>query len=446
MAPRTIITNEYIKNLLKDQSSEVLEIKENVVKSKSKVTFKCIENHISNDVRFDSINDRIALIKRGERYKLCTECHTDAIKNVQLEEHKKLISDTMNVNGVSGFKLVKEERRERTTTENSDILFFISCPLGHITEKLKNVFSTNQGYNCKECFIEDKLNSTESMCSRCRKLLDNDKFNSDKSKINGKDHTCRECREKERIIRKSKGYKFPSKPEIIVNEIKGKLCSVKNCGWHSYTEYYNDKSHMDGFSKDCKKCKDKYSRDYVVRNRKKCYISKKLYREKNKETLREKSRIYSKNNRKILSEKHRIYVMNRYKNDPEFKMIRLQRHRILEAIKDVHVKKKGNTKKLIGCEPLQFLEHIKPQLKDGMTLENHGKVWHYDHIIPINSFNLNSKIEQMRCFNFLNVRPMLATENLSKGTKYKFDINLEIKLFFQVLKDYAPRKLTGLGI
>ena len=49
--------------------------------------------------------------------------------------------------------------------------------------------------------------------------------------------------------------------------------------------------------------------------------------------------------------------------------------------------------------------------------ENHGNLWHIDHIIPISKFNIMDENEQLIAFNWRNTMPLLASENLSKNNK-----------------------------
>jgi hypothetical protein len=51
-----------------------------------------------------------------------------------------------------------------------------------------------------------------------------------------------------------------------------------------------------------------------------------------------------------------------------------------------------------------------------MNWQNYGQ-WHIDHIRPCASFDLKDPIEQAKCFNYTNLQPLWAKENLSKGAK-----------------------------
>ena len=52
-----------------------------------------------------------------------------------------------------------------------------------------------------------------------------------------------------------------------------------------------------------------------------------------------------------------------------------------------------------------------------MTIENYGSVWQMDHRLPIASFDILDEIDMKKCFNWVNLRPMYCSENISKGDK-----------------------------
>lgn len=69
-------------------------------------------------------------------------------------------------------------------------------------------------------------------------------------------------------------------------------------------------------------------------------------------------------------------------------------------------------------------------------MENYGKIWEVDHIIPCAAFDLSNSFEQRRCFNWRNLQPLLSKDNMKKGQRYVFDIKKELELYFAI-KDKA---------
>jgi hypothetical protein len=70
-----------------------------------------------------------------------------------------------------------------------------------------------------------------------------------------------------------------------------------------------------------------------------------------------------------------------------------------------------------GTTSNEFRSHIEKQFKRKMTWENHGKVWHLDHIMPLSKFDLNDRNQVLIACNWQNFQPLLARENLSKSDK-----------------------------
>jgi hypothetical protein len=90
--------------------------------------------------------------------------------------------------------------------------------------------------------------------------------------------------------------------------------------------------------------------------------------------------------------------------------------RIWSAMKGQSVNRIGSFS-LVGC-PVGFLRsYIEGKFEKGMTWENYGE-WHVDHIRPCASFDLNDKEQVLQCFNWRNLQPMWASENISKGSNY----------------------------
>lgn len=90
--------------------------------------------------------------------------------------------------------------------------------------------------------------------------------------------------------------------------------------------------------------------------------------------------------------------------------------RIWSAMKNQSVNSIGSFK-LVGCSADDLRHHIEKQFQPGMSFENYGE-WHVDHIRPCASFDLSNAWQMSECFNWRNLQPMWAFDNLSKGARY----------------------------
>jgi hypothetical protein len=138
----------------------------------------------------------------------------------------------------------------------------------------------------------------------------------------------------------------------------------------------------------------------------------------NKEKVKERRQLNRALNKESYNKSANLRYVNRYKTDENFKLSRLLRARIRDAIKCSNSFKAHRTVELIGCTIQEAKEHLEKQFKEGMTWENHGyNGWHIDHIIPCASFDLTDPEQQKKCFHYTNLQPLWAEENMSKGAK-----------------------------
>jgi hypothetical protein len=107
----------------------------------------------------------------------------------------------------------------------------------------------------------------------------------------------------------------------------------------------------------------------------------------------------------------------RIKSNPNLYLKSLFRSRIKEALKNNS--KSAKTLDLLGCPIETAKKYIESKFQVGMGWDNHGFYgWHIDHIKPCSSFDLSNPDEQKKCFNYTNLQPLWAKDNLSKGSKY----------------------------
>ena len=114
-------------------------------------------------------------------------------------------------------------------------------------------------------------------------------------------------------------------------------------------------------------------------------------------------------------------MRNKYKlKTIEQKLIHRMRCRVYDYFKYNKSIKDVSTLELLGCNVEFLKQYLQKQFTKGMSWKNYGK-WHIDHRTPINYFltkcNFNSLRIQKKCFNYKNLQPMWALDNLSKGTK-----------------------------
>lgn len=155
-------------------------------------------------------------------------------------------------------------------------------------------------------------------------------------------------------------------------------------------------------------------RQYYKDNKGAILEHNKQYREQNKEALSKQSKQYYETNKEAIIEKSVRYKNTKLQNDVGFRILNNCRRRICHAINGES--KSAKTKELIGCTVDILLKHLENQFTNGMTWNNYGE-WHIDHKKPCSLFNFENEAEQRECFNYKNLQPLWALDNLKKADK-----------------------------
>ena len=171
--------------------------------------------------------------------------------------------------------------------------------------------------------------------------------------------------------------------------------------------------------------KKEYDKQYNLKNKERLI----KYRLKNKEIISERGKNYRLNNKERIKEQRKQYYLNnkkhitkvrlkwdaeQKKNNPNYRLKGALRRRVYSALKGKN--KSASTMKLIGCSVDELWNHLESKFESWMTKENYG-LWHVDHIVPCASFNLTCPEQQRICFNYKNLQPLEAIENIKKGNK-----------------------------
>jgi hypothetical protein len=165
-------------------------------------------------------------------------------------------------------------------------------------------------------------------------------------------------------------------------------------------------------SKQCLMCLDALKQKYPAR-----FVR---YSRKHEQAHKEKRRLSRNKQRKTLSARKRINSQRRarYASDLDYRIQAALRARVTKFLTGEN--KSASTTELIGCDIQTLRAHLECQFTDGMSWENYGD-WHIDHIQAISFFDLTDPEQQKLCFNYRNLQPLWAFDNLSKGGSNRVD-------------------------
>lgn len=180
----------------------------------------------------------------------------------------------------------------------------------------------------------------------------------------------------------------------------------------------------------CRACKKDYMSAYWLAHPEERRLSRKVWRKRSRqkspekwaaekkrrrdvdlELSRKKEKIYRDSNPEI----HRLAMRRYFQNSPTRRITERIRNRVYQAL--FGTSKSARTLELLGCSIDELKSWLSGWFQPGMSWENHGD-WHIDHRRPCASFNLADPEQQKRCFHYLNLQPLWAKDNLSKGAKF----------------------------
>ena len=253
---------------------------------------------------------------------------------------------------------------------------------------------------CKCCMSTRKekpyVKDGHKICFSCKKELPTSDFWKDKGRLVSNCITCTTTRRSELKEEKSK---------MIRDYSLFKICS--RCKIEKpVLEFTFSNSSKDGFNYKCKSCQGDWRKANVESI--KAYAKK--WNAENPEYHPKKSSEYYHTN------KDRLQELAKIRNEiPQVKLARGLRNRMSAAIRGKY--KTGSAISDLGCSMNFLLDYLEWHFYDNMTWENQGDVWHIDHIIPLDSFDLEDREEFLKAAHYTNLQPLLVYDNLSKGAK-----------------------------
>lgn len=309
--------------------------------------------------------------------KVCTKCKIELPLNNFYKDSKmkdKLRASCKNCTIKRNKEREENNIKIRITIDESTT---ITTKLCNICNNIKNISEFSKGHinindTCVECFIQKKKALVPTIfkktCSSCKVEKENIYFT---KHVKAKDGFCEKCYECANKVRHSAEENKKRDERYLREQIK--QCST--CKEEKpFTDFTPDINCKFGLKSKCKPCSQTVKRTYS-------------------------------NNKKIVN--------------PAYKLECNLRSRIISAINQ---KRSGGTVKsaktieLLGASIDTVYKHLEAQFKEGMNWENYGK-WHVDHILPCSSFDLAKPEEQLKCFNYKNLQPLWAIDNLKKHAK-----------------------------
>lgn len=220
----------------------------------------------------------------------------------------------------------------------------------------------------------DTCLSTEKVCRKCKQAKPLDQFYARKTAFDGRRGECIECGKAEVI---AAYHKDPEKSRV-----------------KSLARYY------------------KTGKIWVSENRNRVKMNWDCWIQKNYGSEAE----YMRQRRPQIREWERGYKKKKYHSDPIFKLKVWARNAVNKILRPGT--KFGRSLEYLGCSPEEYKQHLESKFLFGMTWDNHGTVWHIDHIRPIASFDLSKESDIRTCCHFSNHQPLFAKDNLQKADSW----------------------------
>ena len=151
------------------------------------------------------------------------------------------------------------------------------------------------------------------------------------------------------------------------------------------------------------------------------------YKKENKEKISDYNKNYNIINRDSIQKRQTSQHSERRKLDFSYKMSIVLRNRFKKFFKGKYSK---SMRELVGCSYSNYIKWIEFNFTSDMNWENHGILWHIDHVLLCCMFDYTKDEDIEICYNWKNTRPLLAKKNLSRGKNIdlKDILNHEIKL------------------
>ena len=115
-----------------------------------------------------------------------------------------------------------------------------------------------------------------------------------------------------------------------------------------------------------------------------------------------------------LHKKQVEYQNNRYQTDSQYKFRKSISNNIRNSLMG---NKSYISVQYLGCSIDKLERWIEYQFNENMSWDNYGSYWEIDHVLPVSKFDLTNEQNIYQCFNWRNLQPLEARENIRKSNK-----------------------------
>ncbi len=178
--------------------------------------------------------------------------------------------------------------------------------------------------------------------------------------------------------------------------------------------FWSNRGQKDGLVSRCKVCSAVQSRGYYVSSPSKLQRAR-AYQIKHRDLILARQKIRYEESKKDPAKLERRrarqcdYVKRRKQTDIGFRIMSACRNRLYEVL--ARTRRPASSVKLIGCSPADLKTHLEKQFDPNWTWSDWGRAFEIDHIRPCYTFDLTDPNQQMACFHYTNLRPLLKATN-----------------------------------
>ena len=152
-------------------------------------------------------------------------------------------------------------------------------------------------------------------------------------------------------------------------------------------------------------------------NKEKIQAAHKVYDELNKDKIKKRTQEYYKKNRRKILDRNESYHQNKLKSNTQYRLAYILRCRLRTALNKKY--KAGHAVKDLGCSITELKIYLESKFQAGMSWENHSQTgWHIDHIKPLSHFDLSDRDQFLQACHYTNLQPLWAKDNLTKSDNY----------------------------